>query len=320
MASIREVAELAGVSVGSVSRYLNGQQLKSANMVKIAEAIKALDYKENIIAKGLKNNRSFSVGLLMNSISSRFGAEVVSSIEEIMEQQGYSLLLSGFKNDATLIDKKIDYLLKHAVDGLIAFVADDEWQGMERLSELGIPVVAINSPQQLSGVDLVSSNDRESVATVMQHILAEGHKKIGIIAAAQTDYVARERLQGIYEVADSQADILIELGDYSRQSGYDCTEKLLAAGITALFVSNYNMSIGALACLNQHQIKVGHDFLFSHFDYEDHDALVLPAQVVIQQPTRKIGQVCAELLLKRMKDPSSKAGQAIQLNNQISGL
>ncbi len=74
MSSVREVAELAGVSVGTVSRYLNGQQLKAANQAKIAAAIEQLDYKQNIIAKGLKNNQSFSIGLLMNSISSRFAA------------------------------------------------------------------------------------------------------------------------------------------------------------------------------------------------------------------------------------------------------
>ena len=87
---------MAGVSVGTVSRYLNGQQLKEKNMEKISEAISALDYKENIIAKGLKNNRSFSIGLLINGISSRFGSEVVSGIERVAEENGYSLLLSGF--------------------------------------------------------------------------------------------------------------------------------------------------------------------------------------------------------------------------------
>lgn len=96
MASIRDVAKMAGVSVGTVSRYLNGQQLKEKNMEKISEAISALDYKENIIAKGLKNNRSFSIGLLINGISSRFGSEVVSGIERVAEENGYSLLLSGF--------------------------------------------------------------------------------------------------------------------------------------------------------------------------------------------------------------------------------
>ena len=117
MASIRDVAKMAGVSVGTVSRYLNGQQLKEKNMEKISEAISALDYKENIIAKGLKNNRSFSIGLLINGISSRFGSEVVSGIERVAEENGYSLLLSGFADQPEKIEQKIEYLMKHAIDG-----------------------------------------------------------------------------------------------------------------------------------------------------------------------------------------------------------
>lgn len=106
MASIRDVAKMAGVSVGTVSRYLNGQQLKEKNMEKISEAISALDYKENIIAKGLKNNRSFSIGLLINGISNRFGSEVVSGIERVAEENGYSLLLSGFADQPEKSNKK----------------------------------------------------------------------------------------------------------------------------------------------------------------------------------------------------------------------
>ena len=80
---------------GTVSRYLNGQQLKEKNMEKYQKRFQRWTIK-NIIAKGLKNNRSFSIGLLINGISNRFGSEVVSGIERVAEENGYSLLLSGF--------------------------------------------------------------------------------------------------------------------------------------------------------------------------------------------------------------------------------
>lgn len=238
MSSIRKVAELAGVSLGSVSRYLNGHQLKEQNMKKIAAAIKELDYKENIIAKGLKNNRSFSVGLLMNSISSQFGAGVVSGIEEVMEQNGYSVLLSGFKGDVSLVDQKIDYLVQHAVDGLIVFMSEQDWDGMERLAELPIPVLTINSPVELVGIDRVQVADRQSVSEVVEHLVREGHTRIGLLAAPQNDYVARERLLGAKQVVDSypEVSLVIEYGDYSRISGYWGGKKLLDQNISALIV------------------------------------------------------------------------------------
>ena len=149
MASIRDVAKMAGVSVGTVSRYLNGQQLKEKNMKKIAEAISALDYKENIIAKGLKNG-----------ISSRFGSEVVSGIERVAEENGYSLLLSGFADQPEKIEQKIEYLMKHVIDGLIVFLSEEEWSGFEMLTKMSIPVIALNCPEGPAGIDTILLNDR----------------------------------------------------------------------------------------------------------------------------------------------------------------
>lgn len=322
MSSVREVAELAGVSVGTVSRYLNGQQLKAANQAKIAAAIEQLDYKQNIIAKGLKNNQSFSIGLLMNSISSRFGAEVVSGIEQRVEQQGYSLLLSGFSDQPALIDQKIDYLMAHSIDGLIVFLAGEEWQGMERLAALDIPVVTINNPNQLRNVNSILLDDRASVAQVMQQIIDLGHQNIGMIAANQDDYVARERLAGAKQTMAAYPDRQLHVfeGDYSRTSGYRGAQALLAEGITALFVSNDNMAFGALTYLSENGIRIGQDLLFGHYDYADEHQFGQWPILSIQPPTEAIGLAAAKLLLDRLQNKTQSDGQTILMHHEINGL
>jgi len=320
MSSIRKVAELAGVSLGSVSRYLNGHQLKEQNMKKIAAAIKELDYKENIIAKGLKNNRSFSVGLLMNSVSSQFGAEIVSAIEGVMEQNGYSVLLSGFKGDVSLVDQKIDYLVQHAVDGLIVFVSEQDWDGMERLAELPIPVLTINSPIQLPGVDRVQVADRKSVHEVVEHLIQEGHTKIGLLAAPQNDYVARERLSGAKEAIANHPEVSLEIeyGDYSRISGYRGGKKLIAKEITALIVTNYNMMTGVLEYLSSVPSDQ-RELVLAHYDYTSEMAALLENRIVIKAPTKLIGQRAAQLLLDRMNE-DAEAGKEEIIENEIFGL
>lgn len=322
MSSIRKVAELAGVSLGSVSRYLNGHQLKEQNMKKIAAAIEELDYKENIIAKGLKNNRSFSVGLLMNSISSQFGAGVVSGIEEIMEQNGYSVLLSGFKGDISLVDQKIDYLVQHAVDGLIVFMSEQDWDGMERLAELPIPVLTINSPVQLAGIDRVQVADRKSVSEVVEHLVHEGHTRIGILAAPQNDYVARERLLGAKQVADKYPDVslAIEYGDYSRISGYWGGKNLLNQDISALLVTNYNMMTGVLEYLQQSPASEKEKLVLAHYDYTSEMAELLSDRIIIKAPTKQIGQRSAQLLLERMNENQSSEGKNEIIENEIFGI
>ena len=322
MSSIREVAKLAGVSVGSVSRYLNGQQLKAVNMEKIAAAIATLDYKENIIAKGLKNNRSFSVGLLMNSISSQFGAETVSAIEGVMEAKGYSILLSGFKGDVSQVNKKIDYLMQHSVDGLIVFMSEQDWDGMERLADLPIPVLTINSPVQLAGVDRVQVADRKSVREVISYFAEQGHQRIGLLAAPQNDYVARERLIGAKEALEThpEAQLVTTFGDYSRLSGYRGAEELLAQDITALLVTNYNMAMGGLEFLQQSKDPRSQQLLLAHYDYTREMADLLPNRIIIKPATAVIGQLCGERLLARMADPTSAIDEGVWVENELFGL
>lgn len=322
LSSIREVAKLAGVSTGSVSRYLNGQTLKVANMEKIATAINQLNYKENIIAKGLKNNRSFSVGLLMNNLSSRLSADIVASIEALMEANGYSLFLSCFNGEAQLVSQKIDYLLSHSIDGLILFEADETWPGMEKLVELTIPIISLNTPNRLENVDSILVNDRKSVRETIEQMIAMGHQSIGVITAPQTEYVARERLAGALEAKKySEKEITIDVytGDYSRLSGFYGAKELLAKNITALFVCNYNMSIGALEYFNKSDQQIDQEIYFAHYDYFNELQTVLPERIIIQQPAVTIGELCGKRLIERMENQHT-SGQTILLENKIYGM
>ncbi|MFV0559292.1 MAG: LacI family DNA-binding transcriptional regulator [Enterococcus sp.] len=321
MSSIREVAKRAGVSIGSVSRYLNGQKLKETNMQKIAAAIDDLDYKENIIAKGLKNNRSFSIGLLMNNLSSRLSSDIVKSIEELMETNGYSMILSCFDGNSQLVGQKLDYLLSHSVDGLILFEADENWPGMEKLADLTIPIISLNTPNHLSNVDSILVDDRGSVYQAIQSIIQSDHKSIGIIAAPQTDYVACERLGGAYDAIEgTTSNLLTYKGDYSRLSGYLGAKSLIEQGVTALFVCNYNMSIGALEYFNQVQLHVGTDIYFAHYDYSNELQKMGASRMTIEQPAAMIGRLCGERLLEKMYENESSHGELLVLENKICGI
>lgn len=114
MATIQEVAKYARVSVGSVSRYLNGHKLRPDNIKKIETAIEVLGYKENFFAKGLKSNQTRSIGLLMNNMQNNFSASLVAKIDDVLEQQGYTILLSNYRDDPNRIEQKIAFL-NHAL-------------------------------------------------------------------------------------------------------------------------------------------------------------------------------------------------------------
>lgn len=212
--------------------------------------------------------------------------------------------------------------MKHAIDGLIVFLSEEEWSGFEMLTKMSIPVVALNCPDGPAGIDTIVVNDRESVAKVIAHHGEQGHKTIGFIAAAQTDYVARERLAGAKEAVQKDPSIHLEIftGDYSRKSGYYGAKALLEKGATAIFVSNYNMSIGAIECFNQEGIRIGKDIAFSHYDYLDKNDLSILPKITITPPTDKIGERAAEQLLKRIKKEEEENEKVIVMENIIHGI
>lgn len=322
MATIQEVAKEAKVSVGSVSRYLNGHTLRPENMSRIQLAIEKLDYTENLWAKGLKSNQSFSIGLLMNNMQSHFSSSVVATIEDVFEQEGYGTLLSGYRDDATQIERKLDFLLSRGVDGLIVFGAEESWQGIGKIKDLDIPVVSAITPLDFPNVDSILLNNRQSTCDLVQQIFNQGHQKVGFIAAPQIDYVAKERLSGIYDAFEKSDKTLDEqyivYGDYSRNSGYQCMEQLLSLGdVTAVFVCNYNMSLGALEAIYKHELKIGADISFAGYDYFEASDVFHPKLTVIKQPVAEFGQLTANRILQRIKEKTDIEGQQLVVKNEI---
>lgn len=322
MATIQEVAKKAGVSVGSVSRYLNGYQLKAANMKKIEEAIVSLDYKENLLAKGLKSNQTMSIGLLMNNMQSYFSASLVAKIEEELEKNGYSILLSGFRNDRSQVQRKIDFLLSRQVDGLIVFEAEQDWAEVQCLKDVKLPVISLNTPMEFGKTDSILFDNRESTRQVIEKMLRLGHEKIGIIAAPKGDYVARERLAGVTE-AYQEAGLSIEAaniyyGDYSKESGHKGMNYLIEdKNVTAIFVCNYNMSLGALQAIHEKGLKIGEEISFASYDYFEASEIFYPKLTVVRQPVGEIGVLAVKRLLEKIHNNNELKGETIILPNEV---
>lgn len=321
MVTIREVAKLAQVSVGSVSRYLNGHQLKERNMIKIKKAIKELNYKENLFAKGLKGNRTLSIGILMNNMQSIFSSTLISQIEEEMESHNYSILLNSYRNKTEKIEAKIDFLINRKVDGLIIFEAENDWPVLQKIADIDVPIISINTTLEYPNVDSIIVNNRESTKDMVQRMIEAGHDRIGIISAPQTASVARNRLAGamdaIKEKKLTKKQYTIYHGNFSQKSGYQGIETLINQNISTIFVTNYNMALGSLQYILEHGFKLGENLSFACFDYPGVSDIFYPRLTTVRQPVKQMGIVAVERMLERIRKPDL-TGKIIELKNEIN--
>lgn len=230
MATIKDVAKEAGVSVGSVSRYLNGYHLKKENEVEIQRAIQKLQYYQNQMAKSLKMNKSFSIGVILDTTKNNYSAQLVAKLEERFDDYNYVLILTSHRNSEEIFTAKVNNLLERAVDAIIVVKPHIEWPAFKKLGELKVPVVSVEVPSPQPTVGSVCSDDRQAIRQVVGSLL-EKSTKLGVIMPDEMDYVQSQRALGIEDALATAGltmnqDNLVRV-EYSTQQAYQQTKALI---------------------------------------------------------------------------------------------
>ncbi len=322
-ATIKDVAKYTGLSIATISKYINGGNVLEQNRVRIEAAIKALDFKVNEIARGLKTNKTMTIGVLIPSLESIFFTTIVSYIENILLQNGYSTIISDYRQDSDLENSKFDFLINKAVDGIIVMPLGIDEDRIAKALERNVPVVLIDRAIKGLDCDVVLVDNLNASYNAVEHLITKGHKRVGIICGPQNIYTAQERLTGyfrVYEDYHLQVDErLIKYGDYEVESGYRLLNELLDSSNppTAVFVTNYEMTLGAIMALNERNIKVPEELSFIGFDNIQLAKVVKPSLSVVVQPMQQIGEAAANVLLKRLKGDMSNSPAMFRLKTEL---
>lgn len=322
MVSITDVAKEANVSVGSVSNFLNGKKLRSGNEDAIKAAIEKLGYEQNYIAKGLKRNKSFSVGVLTGDISSRWSIDIATSIEHTLDASGYSMVLGINGDNLDNTKYKIKKMINRSIDGLILFEPQISLKKISEIVDFDIPVISINGFDLNNKIDNVFVNDFDSVVEVLEKMIANNNEKIGVIIAPQRDYSSRERYRAVKDVQKRHPEIEISVyeGDYSRRSGYNGAKELIEENISSLLICSFNMSIGAKEFVNVHNQNRASKIKLAYFDYIDDSEYGINDDIIIEQPADEIGTQSTNLLLSKINQKNLGNSQTIVLKNKIVGI
>lgn len=307
-ATLRDIARATGLSVATVSKYINGATLREKNRVAIERAIRELDYTVNEYARGLKSNRSRTIGVLIPELSNLFITQIITRIEEVLRASGYSAIICDCRSDGALECEVVQFLLGKMVDGVINMPVCRDGRHLRPALDKDVPVVLLD--RAVAGLDGAADSvllDNEGAARAATDLLLQnGHRRIGIIIGPDGVYTARHRLAG-YRVALAEygvpdAENLIAYTDYTLQGGYEGMRSLLTVdnGMTAVFATNYELTLGAVIAAGESGVRIPEDLSFIGFDNLDLSRVTHPKLTIVSQPLREMGTRAAKLILGRL--------------------
>lgn len=325
-ATIKDVARHTGLSVATISKYINGGNVLEQNRESIEEAIKVLDFRVNEMARGLKTNKTKTIGILIPNLEQAFSTTIVSNVENILIKQGYSTIICDYKEDATLEREKLQFLIRKMVDGIILMPLGDgveDQSFIQGIIDEGIIVVLIDRMLKNVECDVVLVDNLNAAYAAVEELIVKGHKRIGIITGPEEVYTSQERLKGYYRVhEDYSMDIderYIKRGDYKIDSGYRLLKEMFEEEEppTAVFVTNYEMTLGAVMAINDSNISVPDQLSLIGFDNIELARVVKPPLTIVVQPMKSIGETSAEILLKRLGGDNSNFPSRFRLKGEL---
>lgn len=328
MATIKDVAKRAGVSVGTVSNVLSGAAPVRAELrERVYSTMRELDYHPNYVARSLKANSTKTLGMIISDITNPFFPQLVRGAEDVASQHGY-LLITFNTDDQVERERQIFSVLRsRRVDGVLLVVApspDGDVTHIRNTIEAGIPIVCLDRIPVGIALDSVSVDNVGGAQTCVRHLITQGHRRIGIITGSLSLQTARDRLAG-YLAALREASIeadpgLIAEGNFRQATGYQLSKSLFLQHRrpSALFVSNGMMTIGAIQALEETKLRCPADVAIASFDDLPLADVFRPHLTAVAQPAYQIGYRGAELLIQRVQgEITSRKRVAIRLDPEL---
>lgn len=325
MATIREVAKHAKVSVGTVSNVLrDAPQVGAEVRSRVLASIAKLDYHPNHIARSLKTRQTHLLGMVISDITNPFFPQLTRGAEDAALKHGYLLVSSNTDDQPDRERHVLSVLRNRRVDGILLVVApsQDGFEHIERTHASGIPIVCLDRVPPKLKIDSVAVDAVLGAEMCMRHLLSLGHRSIGIITGNLLLQTAVDRLQGCKNaLLDAGVKIepnLIVSGDFRQQSGYLLTKQLLLSRRkpTALFVSNSMMGLGALKAMKEMGVRCPEDLAVAVFDDLPGNGSFYPEVTTVVQPAYDIGSQGAQLLIRSIEGQQSSR-TAIRLSPEL---
>lgn len=308
--TMADVAEVAGVSVSTVSHVINGtRKVSDASAQAVRNAIETTGYTHDHVARSLATGRTATIGLAMSALSNPYFSEAAHAIEQAASGAGYSLLLAETHDNPADELRAVKNILGRRVDGVILAPSADPLVTLELLKARQVPTVVVDR-FVAAEVDQIATENVGPTLELVRHLTDLGHTRIGMIAGLEGLSTSVERLEGyrlgLEAAAIPYADELVVRGNSDDIAAERALPQLLRLkdSPTALVVSNNKMTIGVMRGLRTAGINVPQDLALVAFDDFEWADLFHPRLTTIAQATGQIGREAVGMLLSRLNDPT----------------
>ena len=315
MATIKEIAKKCGVSVATVSNILNGKPGASeATRELVLKTAEKMEYMPSYVAKSLKTRNTRNIGVIAEDMTIFSIPDIIDGITEYCEKVDYKILLTNLRLYKKYNDRyyhRDDYygMLKQEIKKFVAMQTEGiiYVTAHERVlhcipEDLPIPAVMAYGYTESKKIPSVVVDDQDGTYELISHLIENGHEKIGVISGKQDSLHAQGRLLGYQKaLRDNQLIYdpeLICYGDWTRESGYQCVEKLLKQDVTAVFCMNDLMAGGVYDRTDELGIRIPDDLSVVGYDNRELSSYYKPPLTTIELPLHDIGYRAAEVMME----------------------
>ncbi|MCI6004654.1 MAG: LacI family DNA-binding transcriptional regulator [Blautia sp.] len=305
--TIKDVAKEADVAISTVSKYLNGGSVRRENKKAIEKAIRKLNYSPNSVARGLRTSRTYRVGLVTGSGDNPHMAALLDEIERQLWKEGYSLIyLNTECCDEAAVREYVNFIAETGVDGIIVTASGNSGDCLQRARDYEIPVVVMEECYTDVPTDCIQVDCAGGSYQAVEYLVNAGHRKIAAVCGPEKQMTAAERRRGYLRVMEDYGLPVsrenMPDGCFKYEGGYESIKKIweLPDRPTAVFITNYQMCMGAMEAVFELGIRVPEELSIVTFDDFELSVMVRPKLTAVRQPLKELSDEVCRTLIRRI--------------------
>ncbi len=321
--TLKDIAKKAKVSIKTVSRVINDEPMVSKNTrSRVKAVIEELGYQPNLIARSLKKRKSNAIGIILPDIGNPAFTEMVKGCMDSLNSSGYYTFLGSYEDDPNKEEEFIRDFNSMFIDGLIIIPSITENRDISIFEKINCPMVFIDREIDGLNMDTVISENRNGVYRATRHLIKIGHKKIVFLGGLNTVKPSRKRFEGWKKALDEKKLFIEDLvfwGNFSIESGYLLMSQALEKldSIDAVFAGNDIVALGAMNAIKDKNLNIPGDISIIGYDDMFFSQYLNPSLSSVAAKLFIQGKTAAELLLKRIKNPTDIKPKRIVIESDL---